>query len=78
MQTTENPENSGAAGPALKQMLEPGSKAKNCKNCCWVDEFSPRKDEEDRGLTLGCKKPNWEGYTKNGAPACGGVFFFPK
>lgn len=48
---------------------------KRCTDCMWVDRFNPRPDEIARGLTLGCKKPNWEGYTKDDEPACDGVFF---
>lgn len=48
-----------------------------CANCVWVDKFSPRKDELERGLILGCKKPDFEGYTRDDKPACGGSFFVP-
>jgi len=48
-----------------------------CSNCVWVHKFNPRQDEIDRGLTIGCKKPGWEGYSHDDDPACGGVFFTP-
>ena len=46
-----------------------------CSHCVRVHKFNPRRDEIDRGLTIGCKKPGWEGYSHDDAPACGGVFF---
>ena len=49
-----------------------------CDRCIWVDKFNPRKDEIERGLILGCKKPGWEGYTKNEEPSCGWCFFYEK
>jgi len=49
-----------------------------CINCVWVDKFSPRNDELERGLILGCTYSNWEGYTKDDEPMCGGQFFYPK
>jgi hypothetical protein len=48
-----------------------------CSDCVWVHKFRPRQDEIDRGLTIGCKKPGWEGYSHDDKPACGGVFFTP-
>ena len=49
---------------------------KTCATCAWVHRFTPRPDEVERGLTMGCKKPGWEGYTRENEPACGGVFYF--
>ena len=46
-----------------------------CENCVWSEKFKPRPDEK---FNMGCKKPGWEGYTKNEDPSCGGVFFVPK
>ena len=51
---------------------------KTCTNCMWVQEFIPRPDEVERGLTLGCNKPGWEGYTSNEKSSCDGVFFSPR
>jgi len=41
-----------------------------CDNCFYVRRFQPREDEIKRGLTLGCRFPNYEGYTRPGA-TCG-------
>ncbi len=49
-----------------------------CADCVWVDKFDPRQDEIERGLSLGCTYPNWEGYTKDDEPICGGAFFCGK
>lgn len=49
-----------------------------CLDCMWVDQFYPRADELTQGLVLGCKKLNWECYTKDLAPSCDGVFFRQK
>lgn len=48
---------------------------KTCDRCKWVGRFNPRPDEVERGWVLGCRKPGYEGYTKENAPACDGVFF---
>lgn len=51
--------------------------SKKCEDCTWVDKFKPRKDEIERGLLLGCKYPNYEGYTKSDmAERC--CFFTPR
>jgi hypothetical protein len=69
----------------ILKMLKMGDKAPSpvergvmCEDCAWVNNFTPRQDEIDRGLSLGCKKPGWEGYTENEKPLCGGVFFTKK
>jgi hypothetical protein len=49
----------------------------SCLHCRWVEHFRPRQDEIDRGHLLGCRKPNYEGYTSATRMACGGVFFRP-
>ena len=55
-----------------------GKEKVKCEDCIWVDIFTPRQDEIERGQTMGCTKPDWEGYTRNDKPDCGGVFFSPK
>ena len=63
----------------LRRKLESEqSENKQCKDCTWVHEFKPRQDEIKHERTLGCRKPGWEGYTKNDEPMCGGVFFIQK
>jgi hypothetical protein len=48
---------------------------KPCLECRWVKTFRPREDEIARGLTLGCTKAGYEGYTDPTEPECDGVFF---
>ena len=50
---------------------------RKCTTCRHVDKFTPRKDELERGLTLGCRYPNYEGYTSDAEPACGGDWWQP-
>lgn len=38
---------------------------KRCEDCTFVRKFNPRKDELERGLTMGCTYPGWEGYVKS-------------
>ena len=47
---------------------------RKCVDCDWCGHFKPRQDEIERGLTLGCRYPNYEGYT-DGKACC---FFMPK
>jgi hypothetical protein len=41
-----------------------------CENCIYFYAFKPRPDEVERGLEAGCKKPNFEGYTKRKDTCC--------
>jgi len=50
---------------------------KQCESCVWVRKFTPRQDERERGLVLGCGKPGYEGYTSPLKMACDGVFWSP-
>lgn len=50
---------------------------RTCSTCAYVKRFTPRPDEVARGLTLGCKYPNYEGYTSDEQPACGGGWWEP-
>lgn len=52
-----------------------GNHKKCCVDCVWVERFRPRQDEVDRGHFLGCRYPNYEGYTSYDHMACDGVFF---
>lgn len=47
-----------------------------CRDCIFVDEFDPRPDEIERGLLLGCKYTNYEGYIKDEKDIC--PFFHAK
>lgn len=40
-----------------------------CENCQYGDHFNARTDEIKRygPDVMGCKRPNWEGYTKHGS-----------
>lgn len=49
-----------------------------CNDCVWVEKFKPREDEIKRNLLMGCTRKNFEGYTHENNPACGGVFFVKK
>jgi hypothetical protein len=47
-----------------------------CSNCIWVQHLMNVRPDEPSNLA--CRKPGWEGYTKDEKPDCGGVFFMKR
>jgi hypothetical protein len=52
---------------SLIQRLQDATEgSRTCENCTFGDHFSARSDEMERygADVMGCKRPNWDGYTR--------------